>query len=299
MDNWIRRCAVVAIIAICAILNAPRATQAQVLGPVRAARIPDFESIAAGQQCPSWCWAASVQMVARSQGVDLPHEVVVRKIYGPTIPCLPSGNIQNILAGIQGVYRRSDGSMVAIQARALVGNQGYAMPLIQSIQSGRPFIFLTRTHAMVAVGVHWADVFTPWGQPTGLVQILDIELIDPFFTFGATEFNTFPIRPDTVNQISGAIEIQSIRLTNPSGGATDESADEPRGRERNTDDSDREQAIQECMEDRPEACVESWDERRGRGEAFCRGVACRPDDPGNIRAWRRLCERRVDRERRP
>jgi hypothetical protein len=68
---------------------------------------------------------------------------------------------------------------------------------------------------MVAVGVHWSDVLTNWGQPTGYVQILDIELIDPYFTFGAQEFNTFPINGYTANQISGAIEIQSIELTEP------------------------------------------------------------------------------------
>ena len=203
------------VITVAVILGAGYRCHAQVYGPVQGARIPDYVSIGAGQKCPNWCWAASVEMVARSQGVDLPQELVVRKIYGPTLPCWPSGNIQNILAGIQGVYRRADGATVAIQARAFFGNQGYAVPLIQSIQTGRPFIFLTQTHAMVAVGVHWAEVFTNWGQPTGYVQILDIELIDPFFTFGAQEFNTFPIRLDTVNQISGAIEIQSIELTEP------------------------------------------------------------------------------------
>ena len=187
----------------------------QVLGPVQGSRIPDFVSIAAGQECPNWCWAASVEMVAKSQGVELPQKLVVTKIYGPTLPCLPSGNIETILAGIRGVYRREDGATVRIGARAFYGNQGYAVPLIQSIQSGRPFIFLTRTHAMVAVGVHWAEVLTNWGQPTGYVQILDIELIDPYFTFGAREFTTFYITPQTANQISGAIEIQSIELTRP------------------------------------------------------------------------------------
>ena len=197
------------------VFSASHIAGAQVLGPVQGARIPDFVSIAAGQKCPEWCWAASVEMVAKSQGVTLPQELVVRKIYGPTIPCLPSGNIETILAGIRGVYRREDGATVAIQARAFYGNQGYAAPLIQSIQSGRPFIFLTRTHAMVAVGVHWSEVLTNWGQPTGYVQILDIELIDPFFPWGAQEFTTFPINQYTAGQISGAIEIQSIGLTEP------------------------------------------------------------------------------------
>src|SRR5712692_10034541 len=214
MVNLVRRFLLWIILPV-VLLTIASECQAQFFGPVQSARIPDFEAIAAGQECPAWCWAASVQMVAKSQDVVLPQEVVVRKIFGPTLPCRPSGNIQNILAGIQGVYRRNDGAMVAIQARAFFGNQGYAVPLIQSIRTGRPFIFLTQTHAMVAVGVHWADVLDPRGFPTGYVQILDIELIDPFFTFGARKYNTFPIRPDTAGQISGAIEIQSIRLTAP------------------------------------------------------------------------------------
>jgi len=277
----------------------PSNSQAQFLGPVRSARIEGFEAIAAGQKCPSWCWAASVQMVARSQNIDLPQEVSVRKIFGPSLPCLPSGNIQNILAAIEGIYRRKPGAIVAIQARAFVGNQGYAVPLIQAIQSGRPFIFLTQTHAMVAVGVHWADVLNAGGQQTGYAQILDIELIDPFFTFGARKYNTFPVRPDTAGQISGAIEIQSIRLTAPREDP-DENSEEPLNR-RNTkrsDSEERQKAIQECMEERPAACVGVCMESYGHSEFMCRTRFCRPEDPVNIRSWRRKCERQVDRDRR-
>ena len=269
--------------------------RAQFFGPVQSARIPDFEAIAAGQQCPSWCWAASIQMVAKSQGVDLPQQAVVQKIFGPSMPCLPSGNIQNIVAGLQGVYRRDDGATVAIQARVFVGNNGYAVPLIQSIRSGRPFIFLTQTHAMVAVGVHWVDVLNGAGMPTGYVQIVDVELIDPFFTFGARKYNVFPIRPDTAGQISGVIEIQSIRLTEPTGGARRETgdADEPPS---DSNSDDREEQIQACMEERPEACVDVCMNSYGHSEYACRTRFCRPEDPVNIRSWRRICERRVRRQ---
>ena len=44
---------------------------AQFFGPIHEEEIPDFEAIAAGQECPSWCWAASVQMVAKSQNVEI------------------------------------------------------------------------------------------------------------------------------------------------------------------------------------------------------------------------------------
>jgi len=214
MNTSTRKIFLLFVLLVVALLIVAPECPAQFFGPIHEEEIPNFEAIAAGQQCPSWCWAASVQMVAKSQNVELPQQLVVAKIFGPTIPCRPSGNIQNIVAGIQGVYRRNDGAVVAIQARAFFGNQGYAVPLIQSIRTGRPFIFLTQTHAMVAVGVHWADVLDPWGRPTGFVQIFDIELIDPFFTFGARKVNVFPVRPDTANQISGVIEIQSIKLTN-------------------------------------------------------------------------------------
>jgi hypothetical protein len=268
---------------------------AQFFGPVQGARIPDFEALAAGQQCPSWCWAASVQMVAKSQGVDLPQQAVVQKIFGPRMPCLPSGNIQNIVAGIQGIYRRDDGATVAIQARAFVGNNGYAMPLIQSISSGRPFIFLTQTHAMVAVGVHWADVLNAAGQPTGYVQIFDIELIDPFFTFGARKYNTFQIRPDTAGQISGAIEIQSVRLSEPRQNSDEDFEEPSEGDASNSGGENFEEGIQECMEERPAACVDVCMNSYGHSEYACRTSFCRPDNPVNVRSWRRICERRVRR----
>src|SRR6266508_2540847 len=84
------------VITVAVILGAGYRCHAQVYGPVQGARIPDFVSIAAGQECPSWCWAASVEMVAKSQGIELPQKLVVQKIYGPTLPCLPSGNIETI-----------------------------------------------------------------------------------------------------------------------------------------------------------------------------------------------------------
>jgi hypothetical protein len=300
VNNFIKQSVFCIALLTVTFLTSANSSQAQFYGPVQAARIPDFEAIAAGQQCPVWCWAASVQMVAKSQNVDLPQEIVVRKIFGPSMPCRPSGNIENIVAGIQGVYRRNDGAIVAIQARTFVGNQGYAVPLIQSIRSGRPFIFLTQTHAMVAVGVHWADVMDARGIRTGYVQIVDIELIDPFFTFGAQKYITFPIRPDTAGQISGVIEIQSIRLTAPRRDTNEDSSvratdDSPR----NSGSDDREQAIQECMQERPDACVEVCMESYGHSQFLCRTRFCRPDDPVNIRSWRGLCERRVNRARRP
>ena len=298
MNSIVKQFLLSIILSIITVLTVTPECRAQFFGPVQSARLSGFEAIAAGQKCPEWCWAASVQMLAKSQDVDLPQELVVRKIFGPTMPCRPSGNIQNILAGIQGVYQRSDGATIAIQARAFAGNQGYALPLIQSIQTGRPFIFLTQTHAMVAVGVHWSDVLDARGIRTGYVQILDIELIDPFFTFGARKYNTFPIRPDTAGQISGAIEIQSIRLTNPRGGSRNRSEDETRDdhRRRTPSTEDREEAIQACMEERPAACIDVCMESYGHSEALCRTRFCRPDDPTNIRAWRRVCERKVARE---
>ena len=301
MNSFIKHSMLCVVVLIVTLLTSATSSRAQYYGPLQGARIPDFESIAAGQRCPTWCWAASVQMVAKSQGVDLPQEVVVQKIFGPGTPCRPSGNIQNILAGIQGIYRRDDGATVAIQARAFVGNQGYAVPLIQSIRSGRPFIFLTQTHAMVAVGVRWADVLDGLGRPTGYVQISEIELIDPFFTFGAREYNTFPIRSDTAGQISVAIEIQSIRLTDPQGSSRNHFGDESRDDQQPQKASaeDREEAIQACMEERPAACIDVCMESYGHREFECRTRFCRPDDPTNIRSWRRVCERKVDRERRP
>jgi hypothetical protein len=181
-------------------------------GPRRHIEVRDPISIAAGQECPMFCWAASVQMVAKAQGINLPQDVVAAKVFGLPLRCRPSGDIAHIVQGIRGVYKRDDGATVALQARAFVGNNGYAVPLINAIHDNRPFIFLTQTHAMVAVGVTWSDVFDQSGRQIG-VQIWEINLIDPFFTFGAQEFVTFPIRPDTANQISGCIEIISIKLT--------------------------------------------------------------------------------------
>lgn len=62
--------------------------------PLRHSAI-DPEAIAAAQNCPNWCWAAGAEMLLRSQGVYIPQEQLVARVFGPNLPCRP-GQLPNV-----------------------------------------------------------------------------------------------------------------------------------------------------------------------------------------------------------
>jgi hypothetical protein len=60
---------------------------------------------------------------------------------------------------------------------------------------------------------------------------------------------------------------------------------------------DFDERMEDCMSERPNACISVCMESYGHSYSVCKLQMCRPDDPRNIRSWRSLCERRIRRER--
>lgn len=169
-------------------------------GALRCATVADFTEIATGQRCRNWCWAASAEMLVRSQGVVVPQEAFVRKIFGPTMPCLPSGNFDNIVRAISGTYPRKDGGTVNLTAAYNWGIPTNTAAMVRSITEGRPFLFGYAGHALVAYGISWVP------GPVA-PQIREILLIDPYFPYGSPKYRRFRVGIDNAGGINGTLEL--------------------------------------------------------------------------------------------
>ena len=206
--------AVILTLAVAGLGNSP---PAQAQPEIHEVRIENVGLIVANQNCQNWCWAASSEMLARSQGIsNVPQEEFVRRIYAPhlpasptppasALPCLPTfGSFEPIKRAIEGVYTRPDGSQVA-----LTGAYHYGVPtdvagMIRSITDQRPFIFAWQGHAWVAYGIKY--FYT--GPVT--VQFTEIELIDPLaqLSGGARpQFHSFVVGRDRFDEINGTFEL--------------------------------------------------------------------------------------------
>lgn len=168
--------------------------------PLRCSTVANFTEIATGQRCPNWCWAASAEMLVRSQGVGVRQEEFVRKIYGPSLPCWPSGNFTNIVRAIDGTYPREGGGAVQLGAAYHLGAPTGTDAMIRSIQEGRPFLFGYAGHALVAYGLSYVQV----GAARQLREIL---LIDPYFPYGSPKYRRFRVGIDDASRIQGTLEL--------------------------------------------------------------------------------------------
>jgi hypothetical protein len=169
-------------------------------GTLRCATVANFTEIATGQRCRNWCWAAGAEMLVRSQGVVVRQEEFVRKIYGPALPCYPSGNFDNIVKAIAGTYPKQGGGTVNLNAAYSWGIPTDTFGMIRSIEQGRPFLFAYSGHALVAYGLSWQQI----GAKRSLREIL---LIDPYFPYGSPKYRRFRVGIDNASGIQGTLEL--------------------------------------------------------------------------------------------
>jgi hypothetical protein len=230
MNKHLLRMLIVGLV-ICGPLIFGLAPQAHAQGPIQTITIGNLQqiqSIVANQTCPNWCWAASSEMLARSQGVmDVPQEEFVRRIYHngqppipvithataaqyrPLLPCLPTfGSFEPIRQAITGVYPLPNGDSVYLSGAYHYGVPTNVAGMITSIQEGRPFIFAWQGHAWVAYGIRFF-----YTSPT-TVQFTEILLIDPLHALAPNrpQFTSFVVGVHNFGEINGTFELIRVYI---------------------------------------------------------------------------------------
>jgi hypothetical protein len=127
------------------------------------------------QDCPLWCWAASVAMIFASSGHPLPNQtVIIRKTFGDLV-CrtgAPS-DISNLLSG-EWVDAREQKFKSNVVANYDIFSGKFAMDnsiIVNELSQDRPLLYCNKHHAMVVVSADYFD--TAMGPNLQQVLVMD------------------------------------------------------------------------------------------------------------------------------
>lgn len=124
----------------------------------RAGLLPaQVAGIAAAQQKPQWCWAASIAMVLAHHGLQVEQEELARQQFGDAADRRASG--EDVTRLLSRPWRSTDGTWLGLQA--VVGDahaRRYGLrndAVIAELAAGRPLIMGVSAHMMVLVQVEY------------------------------------------------------------------------------------------------------------------------------------------------
>jgi hypothetical protein len=141
-------------------------------------RFPEVVLAAEIQQCPEWCWAASISAVFRFFGHNVDQKSIVVRKYGQLV-CGPSQTAAQIAAFLntQWVDETTQAPFTctltaAFDAMAHVNAINNAV-IVNELLNQRPVVYCNISHCMVIVGVSYIPT-----QPVPAIQ--SVTVMDPW-----------------------------------------------------------------------------------------------------------------------
>lgn len=164
--------------------------------------IPLGPVITARQQCPQWCWAASIETAFAIWGYIVDQETIVRRIY-PDMRCQPAVNSQ-INSAATGLWTDKTGKRFRSEANNLLnmelGVPGYNLgaSVANSLAMRIPLINGAMSHATVLTAItYFRDVY-------GRGQVTQITVRDPWP-------DSPNMRTLSANEVQGTFYVTQIR----------------------------------------------------------------------------------------
>lgn len=137
-----------------------------------------IDAMAQAQRASQWCWAASISMVLRAWGVDVPQEQIVRAHFGAAadIP-VPGDTITGLL---NRTWRDRAGRAVEVEADAVPAGQARlsAPEVLDDLDEGHPLVLVLPRHAVVLVRLEYERTVSG-GQAVGEPRLLGATVLDP------------------------------------------------------------------------------------------------------------------------
>jgi hypothetical protein len=127
------------------------------------------------QNCPLWCWAASISMIFASHGHRVAQELIVRRTFGAQI-CVSSGNTSSIANDLSQTWVNSQGRQFDSTISAAydywngINNLDNSL-IVEQLTNDKPLLYCNEHHAMVLVSVDYYD--TPYGTNIVSAGVLD------------------------------------------------------------------------------------------------------------------------------
>jgi len=138
------------------------------------------------QETPTWCWAASTQMLLESQGVKIPQSEIVRMAYGDA---REAGGKSPLMAEIlSGTFTTTTGRKIRLEAHRADGFPHNGFELVDSIEDGMPFILdigyfkdgkvkrgeAYAAHSLIVYGVTYQ-------REGNEIRIMSLDTVDPSY----------------------------------------------------------------------------------------------------------------------
>lgn len=127
------------------------------------------------QQCPLWCWAASVAMIFASNGHPVNQQTIVGATFG-SLACVASGPTLNIGNALSRAWVDVNGQSFTSTVTAAYDIQNGISNLtngfiINELTNDYPLLYCNQHHAMVLVAMDYWD--TPYGPNPQAGGVLD------------------------------------------------------------------------------------------------------------------------------
>lgn len=130
------------------------------------------------QNCPQWCWAASIAMIFASHGHTIKQEKIVAATFGGLV-CAPSGNPITIARDLSREWTDDNGDkfesrvIAAYDAWNRINTLNNSV-IVDQLTDDNPLLYCNTHHAMVNVAVDYVE--NQWGPP----NVLAAGVLDPW-----------------------------------------------------------------------------------------------------------------------
>jgi hypothetical protein len=127
------------------------------------------------QQCPQWCWAASIAMIFDSFGHPIDQQTIVQATFGAMV-CAPSGNTLTIAQDLSRTWTDTNGvtfgSVVTAAYDPMNGINSLSNSyIVDQLSNDRPLLYCNKHHAMVLVALDYLDTLNgPQPQKGGVLD---------------------------------------------------------------------------------------------------------------------------------
>lgn len=150
-------------------------------GPICRVQLPIQQIVldAQIQQCPEWCWAASIATIFAFHGHPIDQKQIVLRTYH-ALACWPAASNANLAAAMSGIYVDANGVpftatiTAAFDAQMGASTIDIAM-IVNELANNRPLLICNTHHAMVLSLVDYVPSPPPFPP-----RVLVAGVIDPW-----------------------------------------------------------------------------------------------------------------------
>ena len=127
------------------------------------------------QECPLWCWAASICMIFANLGHVIDQKQIVERVFGDLV-CEPAETGRTMAYALSDTW--TDVLGLSFQSRVVAAYDQMADVnritnsfIVDELKSNRALLYANRDHAMVVTAVEYVE--TPKGPNVYRVGVLD------------------------------------------------------------------------------------------------------------------------------